>query len=193
MKCDYCDRKATVYFSQIVGETTKKQCLCDECAVERGVTDPGGFMLGEFNPQSSEDAQETSTPSEAPSFFMGQEDKEQGGEQPARPSGSGRPEGSCPTCGFAFDDLKKTGRLGCAGCYQFFREEVKANLSGMHKGLSHKGQVPEGMMEAFQRQQAIDTIRQDMDLAIAQEDYEKAAALRDELARISSAGSEPAV
>lgn len=167
MQCDFCDSKATVFFTQILDGVTKKSCLCDSCAAEKGVTDPEGFLMGMegLSPadqvQASEDlAQET---------------------QP-RPATDDK--ASCTSCGFAFDDLKKTGRLGCSECYSFFRDEIKHNLSGMHKGIIHKGRVPEGMMEEFQKRQRLEALTAEMASAISAEDYEKAAKLRDQIKQL---------
>jgi hypothetical protein len=48
MKCDFCDKKATVFLTQLVEGQMKKVCLCDQCAKERGVTDPTGFSLADL-------------------------------------------------------------------------------------------------------------------------------------------------
>ena len=45
MKCDFCEKKATVFLTQLVEGQMRKVCLCDACAKERGVTDPTGFSL----------------------------------------------------------------------------------------------------------------------------------------------------
>lgn len=188
MQCDYCESKATVFFTQIIDGNVNKSCLCEECASKHGVTDPEGFLLGDTAPLSP---------------------KKPGGKKgkkidvPMSPTGSDQidlpalsPEaatskagtggtGICPGCGFAFDDLKKTGRLGCSKCYQFFRAEIKNNLGGMHKGICHTGRVPEGMLEAFEKRQRLEQLQTEMNEAIAAEDYEKAAALRDEIKNLS--------
>ena len=47
MQCDLCDKKATVFLTQLVEGEMKKMCLCEECAEEKGVTDPSGFSLAD--------------------------------------------------------------------------------------------------------------------------------------------------
>jgi protein arginine kinase activator len=54
----------------------------------------------------------------------------------------------------------------------------------MHKGTSHTGRVPMGMVEAFQQRRQLDTLRKEMEEAISGEDYEKAAKLRDQISQI---------
>ena len=167
MQCDYCDNKATVFYTQIVDGVGKKSSLCESCAAKQGVTDPEGFLLSD---QDSLPKGKPSAPKVVPKLETSL------GKEPAR---------CCPGCGFAFDDLKKTGRLGCSKCYEFFREEIKNNLGGMHKGTCHTGRVPEGMLVAFENRQRLEQLNLDLNGAIDAEDYEKAAALRDEINQLT--------
>ena len=183
MQCDYCDNKATVFFTQIIDGNSEKSCLCEECASQHGVIDPDGFLLGNVDPASEADpksSKETGkgSPIEIP---MAGVTIELPTNIPPTPKNSG----ICPGCGFAFDDLKKTGRLGCSQCYQFFRNEIRHNLGGMHKGTSHTGRVPKGMLEAFEQRQHLEQLQQEMEEAINAENYEKAAALRDQIGRLT--------
>jgi protein arginine kinase activator len=174
MECDFCDSKATVFFTQIIEGITKKTNLCDSCASSQGVTDPDGFLLGdiELSPEEQVEAAATLAEDTEPQTVM--DDKT-----------------CCPSCGFAFDDLKKTGRLGCSGCYDFFRSEIKHNLAGMHKGTSHSGRVPKGMVEAFQKRQQLESLEKEMAEAIDAEDYEKAASIRDQINQLEKASLTP--
>lgn len=182
MQCDYCDSKATVFFTQVIGDSSKKSSLCGKCAEQKGVTDPQGFLLDGMNlSQISEQAASAAAGGGMVPQAAG------ASEAPLGDAGSG----ICPGCGFAFDDLKKTGRLGCSQCYQFFREEILHNLGGMHKDTCHVGRVPEGMLEAFKNRQQLEKLELEMKAAIADEDYEKAAALRDEIGGLT--GGEPTV
>lgn len=173
MQCEHCDNKATVFYTQIIDGIGKKSCLCESCANEQGITDPDGFLLG------SQDIQNQGDPSSSEA-------------SPKIKVSIGKPSNrSCPGCGFAFDDLKKTGRLGCSECYDFFRNEIKNNLGGMHKGTSHTGRVPAGMLEAFRERQELEKLEEKLNKAISSEDYEKAAALRDEIGKITSQDTTP--
>ena len=172
MQCDLCEKKATVFFTQIIDGVTKKSNLCDACATEQGVTDPDGFLLG------SADISSPVAPQHEPADSM-----------PSTSPSTMENKNCCPSCGFAFDDLKKTGRLGCSDCYQFFREEIKHNLTGMHKGTSHSGRVPEGMLAAFQNRQQLEALEKAMAAAIDAEDYEKAASVRDQITQVQQTES----
>ena len=45
MKCELCDNKATVFYTQAVQGGQKKICLCENCADKSGLTDPGAFSM----------------------------------------------------------------------------------------------------------------------------------------------------
>ena len=48
MKCNFCNQKATVFLTQLADGQMKKVCLCENCAKEKGVTDPTGFSLADM-------------------------------------------------------------------------------------------------------------------------------------------------
>ena len=43
-----CKNEATVHLTEIVEGQMKKIDLCEECAQEKGVTDPEGFALADL-------------------------------------------------------------------------------------------------------------------------------------------------
>lgn len=158
MDCDLCSDKATVFLTQLVDGQMKKMCLCEDCAKEKGVTDPTGFALADVLLGDSGATGSSTVP-------------------------SGR---ACPECGFTLEDLKRVRRFGCATCYNTFRNEVEGMLSSMHKGAKHVGKVPQGQMERHQRNQRLEQLRSRLDQAIAAENYEEAAGLRDEINEIEA-------
>ncbi len=162
MKCDFCDKKATVFLTQLVEGQMKKVCLCDPCAKERGVTDPTGFSLADL--------------------LLGGIAAGAGPAQAGKPAvavaGGGR---RCPTCGFTIEDLRRVRRFGCSDCYSTFTEEVGQMVRGMHKGTSHIGKVPAGLMAMQVLHQRLEELRTRLDQAIASESYEEAAGIRDEI------------
>ena len=162
MKCDFCENKATVFLTQLVDGQMKKVCLCDPCAKERGVTDPTGFSLADLLLGGT-------VPGKEPV---------QSGKSHGPTPGGGR---KCPTCGFSLDDLRRVRRLGCSDCYSTFSEEIGQMIRGMHKGMTHVGKVPAGLMAMQVLHQRIEELRSKLDQAIASESYEEAAGIRDEI------------
>lgn len=168
MKCDFCDNKATVFLTQLVEGQMKKVCLCESCAKERGVTDPTGFSLADLLLGGVAAA--------VPKLA---------GVPAAPQHGGGR---RCPTCGFSLEDLRRVRRFGCSDCYATFGEEVSQMVRGMHKGTSHVGKVPAGLMAMQVLHQRLEELRARLDQAIASESYEQAAGIRDEIRNLELSG-----
>ncbi len=169
MKCDYCDNKATVFLTQLAEGQMKKVCLCESCAKERGVTDPTGFSMAEMLLGNFQKAV-TGTVDQQSAF---------------KPMSSGK---SCPECGFSMEDFQKVRRFGCANCYKVFATELAPMLRGMHKGATHVGKVPEGLIETHYKMQRLEELKGKLDQAIASESYEEAADIRDEIRKLDEMG-----
>ena len=160
MKCQFCNETATVHLTQIVAGKMQKIDLCERCAKEKGVADPAGFSLADMllGLGAAEQIKTTSSPEEL----------------------------ICPECGFTQPDFKKTGRLGCSACYHTFQEGLSAILKDMHKGTSHKGKVPATLAKQQQISEQMKALRHDLQKAVAEEKYEEAASLRDQITRLES-------
>ncbi len=154
MICDVCKQnQATVFLTQIVEGKMQKVNLCESCSKEKGVTDPTGFALADL--------------------LLGM-----GAAQAMESDGSVQ---KCPVCGFGQQDFKKTGRLGCSHCYETFAEGLQTLLKGMHKGTAHVGKVPARMLAHLEREQEMKGLQRELRRAVAQEDYENAAKIRDQI------------
>jgi protein arginine kinase activator len=167
MVCDFCENKATVFLTQLVDGKMTKVCLCENCAKERGVTDPTGFSLADIVLGGAAAAKSKET------------------------SPSPRGSRTCPACGFTLEDLKRARRFGCAECYTVFREELNALLRGMHAGHMHTGKVPVALMERHETERRLAELRERLDQAISAEHYEEAAGLRDEIRLLEIHNSQP--
>jgi protein arginine kinase activator len=99
----------------------------------------------------------------------------------------------CPTCGFTQADFKKSGRLGCPECYQVFAEGLEGLLKTMHKSTKHLGKVPAGMRAARDAKEKLKSLQKKLDKAIAEENYETAAQLRDELKQLKEKSGAPSL
>ena len=167
MKCDFCEKKASVFLTQLVEGQMKKVCLCDPCAKERGVTDPTGFSLADLL---------------LGGVAAGASSPDPGGKVPAPTPGGGT---KCPSCGFSLDDLRRVRRMGCSDCYAAFSEEVGQMIRSMHQGTSHIGKVPSGLMALHLLHQRLEELRSRLEQAIVSESYEEAAGIRDEIRNLS--------
>jgi len=90
----------------------------------------------------------------------------------------------CGTCGFTLTDFQKVGRLGCADCYRAFSGEIMQRLPSMHKGLIHAGYMPAGLAKQQALRNELSDLEAELLVAIEEEDFEKAAKLRDQISSI---------
>ncbi|MEF9894595.1 MAG: UvrB/UvrC motif-containing protein [Clostridia bacterium] len=87
----------------------------------------------------------------------------------------------CINCGLTYEQFKKTGLLGCGQCYQAFREPLEVMLKRVHGHSQHAGRVPGGLKGGVALKLSIDRLKQQLVRAIAEEAYEDAALLRDQI------------
>lgn len=154
MNCDVCKtNQASIFFTQMVDGKVRKVNLCDACSKEKGVSDPMGFEMADL--------------------LLGL-----GAAQEMERGGSVQ---KCPVCGFSQADFKKTGRLGCGACYETFADGLASLLKGMHKGTAHIGKVPARLQRSLERETQRKSLEKDLRKAVAEEDYESAAQIRDRI------------
>lgn len=83
---------------------------------------------------------------------------------------------ACPTCGATMDTISATGMLGCPACYTFFEKELAPSIARSHGTTVHTPSE-EPQVRKSEREQLEEQMRK----AIAEEDFEQAAALRDRI------------
>lgn len=157
LKCSHCNHPATVHLTQIVNNKIIKVDLCESCAQAKGVTDPEGFSLADMLAKSN---------------FV--------------PDAT-EPQITCPDCGLTTADFRRTGRLGCAACYQSFIPVIRPVLEDMHAGTVHKGKVPEVALSRQTNVAELQALENALHSAIEEEAYEDAAKYRDQIKAIKDA------
>jgi protein arginine kinase activator len=166
MMCCICkEKEATVHLTQITGDKMQKVDLCEECAKTKGVNDPTGFSLADL--------------------LLGL------GASQEIEQAAGGVELKCPRCGFTQGDFKKSGRLGCPECYRTFAEALGGLLKSMHKGTRHVGKAPEALRQSRDLTDRLKVLQDRLAKAIAAEDFEGAAVLRDEIKQATARLSNP--
>ena len=181
MKCSKCNKEATTHLRQNINGEVTELWLCPECAEELGVGGMfsgfdsfGGF--GGFDPFGGFD-------SLLSSFFGSPSVK----AMPARTR--------CSICGSTFEDIAERGKVGCAGCYDTFASQLRPMIERIHGRASHAGKQPgkpapqanvktpsaADKSEAKKPADTAASLRAELKKAIAAEEYEKAAELRDRI------------
>ena len=160
MLCDVCrELDASVHLTKVVqGEVTLEH-LCARCAKDRGiettVTTAPKNVMGEFLHAVQQQA--AATPDKADAT-------------------------RCTFCTMTLKDFRATGRLGCAHCYETFEPSLRELLRRVHGSAQHVGRkyMPPAP-ELLERATTIGELRDRLRRAIANEDFENAASLRDKI------------
>ena len=160
MMCDECGvRPANIHLTTFVGGEKQERNLCATCMTKykKQLT---GIDIGNLASLLS-------------GFF---EKAARGTEED-----NDRFEAVCPVCGTSYADFKRTGMLGCSGCYKAFREPLEEFLVRVHGNAQHNGRVPGGVDSKVAVRLNIDKLKQQLVKAISEEEYEEAASLRDQI------------
>ncbi|HVW02372.1 MAG TPA: UvrB/UvrC motif-containing protein [Planctomycetaceae bacterium] len=87
----------------------------------------------------------------------------------------------CPNCGITFREFRSQGRLGCPHDYIAFQDELLPLLENIHGETQHCGKFPKRAPDDSRKQYKLIKLRNDLRQAVAEESYERAAQLRDEI------------
>lgn len=94
-------------------------------------------------------------------------------------------DAACAACGLTFAEFAVNNRFGCARCYADFGDKVDGLLSRYHGSGLHVGRTPAAKLggpdQLMIRRAQLDAALRE---AVANEAYEKAARLRDEIRKL---------
>ena len=92
----------------------------------------------------------------------------------------------CPRCHTTLSQFTKTGHLGCPGCYEAFQEKLQPMLLQIHGRVQHAGRQPLSTEDAQRARTRQEQLTRLMEQAVALEDFETAAQLRDQLRALAA-------
>ena len=90
----------------------------------------------------------------------------------------------CPKCGTSFDEIVRDGRVGCADCYRTFYDRLLPSIQRIHGKIKHNGKISSASpVEARPEtaEEKIERLKNEMNDAVAKQDFETAAKIRDEI------------
>jgi len=164
MLCPECnEREATIHLTQIINNEKISTSMCQECAARQGFHSPLDnvpFPLADILSGMTK--------------HMPRKASDQGGEKLV-----------CPKCHMDFEQFANQGRFGCGECYQAFRPRLEVIMRKIHGASLHRGRHPG--MEPTSAAGALVPVKEEERLdkalkqAIEDEDFERAAELRDKL------------
>lgn len=171
MICQACGKRtATTHIKTVVNGQLTQYHLCSECARAKGYSNifsDFGFSFGNLLGGLM------GTSPEEPKILR------------------------CEKCGASFEEISKTGKIGCAHCYKTFRKNLLPAIQRIHGTTKHKGKVPGGSALVITEQKnqmmpvqstPLQEKKRQLQEAIATQNYEQAAVLRDEIKEMEQNG-----
>lgn len=162
MKCQKCGaNNANTHVKTIINGEFKEYDLCSECAHKLGYTNVFADMDNDFS-------------SLLGSFFTN--------VLPARTQAT-----RCEFCGSTYAEIAKTGQVGCAHCYELFADQLYPSIRRIHGNTTHCGKNSGKQAEQAQKpaemtkEQQIAELKKQLDAAVQEQDFERAAELRDKI------------
>ncbi|NIA12368.1 MAG: hypothetical protein GWP10_22295, partial [Nitrospiraceae bacterium] len=96
----------------------------------------------------------------------------------------------CPSCGLTLKEFREKGKLGCANCYSTFGKEIRDILRKMYGKTQHFGKFPHQLRTYKTFLIDVEKLKEELARAVKEEDYERAAALRDRIADLQEEAEE---
>ena len=171
MTCDICGKKkATVHLTEIVDEQMSEMHLCEECARQKSAQMEQQFGLADLLAGLSDTSKSSTATKESDKAAVLK----------------------CSRCELPYEDFRKFGRLGCGECYTSFKEHLTGLLRKIHGSNKYLGKtpatykeeqpdnLPTGVLVLLPAETLAD-LKQHLRSAIAAEDFEKAAQIRDKI------------
>ncbi|MBQ8504612.1 MAG: UvrB/UvrC motif-containing protein [Clostridia bacterium] len=166
MLCQNCKKnEATTHIKRVLNGEATESHLCSNCAQSLGV----GNFFDDFS---------LNMPDIFSGFF--------GDSVFALENGR---LDRCEKCGCQFDDIIKTGCVGCADCYEKFYSKLLPSIQRIHGKANHAGKVPKHTKEKVKpkektTEEKIADLQKDMQKAIDEQNFEQAAIIRDEIKKM---------
>jgi protein arginine kinase activator len=167
MICQECNQKpATLHFTKIINGEKTEVHLCERCAQEKGemfmFSGESGFS---FN-----------------NLLAGLLNMDASFKQPSQNAFQQEEILQCERCGMTFPQFVKIGRFGCSHCYDTFKDQLKPVLKRLHSGnWTHNGKIPKRNGGGIHLRKRIEELKDELKHLIVQEEFEKAANVRDEI------------
>jgi len=181
MLCDNCGKnEANVRYSENINGKTKELNLCEECSEKLGITKMDFSMPIDFSSFFGEFMEDFSTPEFMPLF----------GEVKSL---------KCNNCGYTFDDIVNTGKLGCENCYDVFESKISPIIKKIQGANTHVGRIGKVINNDIKQKNydnrteenknegeksKLEELQRKLKDAIKEERYEDAAKIRDEIKKL---------
>lgn len=181
MLCERCrQREANVCFTEVINGVKSEHRLCMQCAMDLDLGPVGIFdsenPIGKIISGILGGNMETEKKTDALDQIV------------------------CPTCGMAYSEFVNDSRFGCPDCYNVFDILINDNIKQLQGNTRHTGKKPRfGWNDKAQEttfenspESEIAILESKLGEAIADEEYEEAARLRDKIKELKKGLGEDA-
>lgn len=164
MLCERCHKQlATLKYTEVVNGKAYKRNLCERCLKELQADANSGFEVSGSAP--------------SPKGIFASRSSAAKSEQQLEAKG----KQVCQACGMRLSIVLKSNTVGCPDCYGAFKEEIEPVLRERHTALLHRGKIPRLEDNRTRLRLNLQSKRALLRSALRTEEYEQAAALRDEI------------
>jgi protein arginine kinase activator len=168
MLCQECGkRQATLHFTKIVNGEKTEFHICEVCAKEKGEALPGmNNTFSIHNLLSGLLNFDTANGTVNPAYSQTMQ---------------------CQKCGLTYSQFSRSGRFGCSACYRTFGNRLEPLFRKVHSGnVTHFGKIPRRSGNMIKVKRDLQEMKQRLQQAIHNEEFELAAQLRDQIRELES-------
>ena len=156
MVCSVCGQsEATIHLTEILNNQMVEIHLCESCAEQKGADFKSHFNFNKLLASLAD---------------LGSEEV---AEQISKLQ--------CKMCGMTQEEFAKTGRLGCADCYQTFERLLLPILRRVQRDAHHVGKVPTKAPAPVKRTFNLRELHDRLRKSVLAEEFEEAAKIRDQI------------
>ena len=93
---------------------------------------------------------------------------------------------SCPVCGTTYEEYERTGLLGCASCYDVFKDELLVDIKRIQQGkVRHVGNIGTNKDE-FGLHRRLKTLQEELEVALREKRFADAGILHKRIKEITN-------
>ena len=186
MLCQICKANpATIHIQEIVNGETNTLHICPECAKKRNLAE-GNAANSHFHEMLERLTQAIANSADLKLAELFDQKKPQEEESH---------DLLCEVCGASWHAYKKSGRIGCAACYEQFSQLLLEDIELNQHGSVHCGKTPPETIEQWHDpavseriglRRELERLRKGLDESVRREEFEQAAEIRDKIAAIEA-------
>jgi len=96
----------------------------------------------------------------------------------------------CEQCHLSYPEFAQEGKFGCRDCYEHFNDRLETLFRKIHGNAQHSGKIPQRTGKVLGIKRQLERLYGELQAAIRQEAFEKAAELRDRIRELEKKRAE---